>query len=299
MGLGGMRKIAFLLVLTMGIASPALAAKRVNVAELEQLLTAVQGQTDSKVAKQLSGLELTERASGERLARWEAKFPGHHCHDALTILADASVFLDLPAAEIPDVAPPDNDAQKAMLMKVANYLDTTIPRLPNFYATRKTQHFEDTPPNETMERVDMASGNRATRGGGLPSMTPAESEYVPLHATSKSSAIVSYLDGHEMRGKKRADSDLHFQPSQELSSYGEFGPILLVVLGNPKKHQITWGHWEQNSSGVQAVFHYSVPQGQSGYMSCWRTASRLRSTYPRTTASSPLTLPTETFCASQ
>ena len=49
-----------------------MAATPITVAELEQLLAAAHGQSDGKVAKQLSDLELTERASSIRLARWEA-----------------------------------------------------------------------------------------------------------------------------------------------------------------------------------------------------------------------------------
>ena len=71
-----MRKLGLLLLLV-GIAFPALAAKRVTVEQLEQLLAAAHGKPDAEVARQLSDLELTERLSSARLSRWEGS-PSRH-----------------------------------------------------------------------------------------------------------------------------------------------------------------------------------------------------------------------------
>ena len=100
-----MARLALLLLLA-GAALPAFAAKRVTVAELEQLLAAAHGKTDGRVAAQLADLELTERVASATLARWEAALPGRHAREALVALADRSAFLDLPAAELPDSAAP-------------------------------------------------------------------------------------------------------------------------------------------------------------------------------------------------
>ena len=54
----------------------------------------------------------------------------------LTALADASAFLDPPPAEIPSDAPPDENAQRHMISLAADYLHSTMPRLPDFYAKR-------------------------------------------------------------------------------------------------------------------------------------------------------------------
>ena len=239
-----MRRIAFLLLLTLGFAPQALAAKLVSVAELEQFLAASHGQSDARVARQLSGFELTERASSARLAQWQAAFPGHRCHEAFTVLADASAILDLPAADIPAMPLPEHDELKAMLRKTVDYLNTTISRLPNFYATRKTDYFEDTPPHATTEQFASPAG-RPRSAAGSPSV---ESSYLPMHSAGTSSVIVSYREGHEMRGSKRADDDSLSRLDGHLASRGEFGHILIVVLGNAIHNKIEWSHWEKDSA---------------------------------------------------
>ena len=83
-----------------------IAVKRVNVEQLEQVLTASQHKPDSKAAQQLSGLELTERLSPARLAYWESALPGPESRRALAVIADISAFLDPTAAEIPAMSPP-------------------------------------------------------------------------------------------------------------------------------------------------------------------------------------------------
>jgi hypothetical protein len=273
-----LRRIVLLLALTVGIASQAMAATPITVAELEQLLAAAHGQSDGKVAKQLSDLELTERASSIRLARWEAEFPGRHCHEALTELADASAFLDLPAADLPATAPPDEDAQKAMLARTVEYVNKTVSRLPNFYATRRTEHFEDSPPRQT---TGPSIGGRASAlgGRGISAISSEQSSYVPMHSAGSSNVTVSYRDGYELRGSKKVDPSRMGQ-TPGLNTAGEFGPILSLVLDNAMRSQRTWGHWEQTASGVAAVFRYSVPRGQSSYFVTLQHNGTIQQVFP-------------------
>src|SRR5580658_6442884 len=100
-----MRKLALLWLLA-GVALPAVAARNITVEQLEQVLAAVHGKADAKVAQQLSGLELTERLSAARLSRWEADLPGPESRQSLVLLADVAAFLDPPAAEIPATPAP-------------------------------------------------------------------------------------------------------------------------------------------------------------------------------------------------
>ncbi|HEV2487958.1 MAG TPA: hypothetical protein VGT08_20730 [Terracidiphilus sp.] len=275
-----MSRIVFLLVLTVGIASPALAAKRVSVEQFEQLLAAAHGQSDHKVAGQIADVELTERASSVRLARWEADFPGHRCHEALTELADASAFLDLPAADMPAYATPTLEMQKIMLAKAIDYVNKTFSRLPNFYATRKTEHFEDTPPNQTLEHLTMPATGRGTRSGGMPSVSSEVSQYGPMHSSGKSSETVGYRDGYELRNSQKVDRSKLSQPGQSLTTAGEFGPILSVVLQDSGRGKITWGFWEQGDGVVEAVFRYTVPQGIGSYMVALPHGKQIEQIFP-------------------
>lgn len=101
-----MRTLVLLLTLT-GFVIPALGAKRVAVDQLEQTLAAAHSLQDAEVARQLSGLELTERLSTAKLDRLKAELPGEKSRQALMILADASAFLDPPATEISNQPAPD------------------------------------------------------------------------------------------------------------------------------------------------------------------------------------------------
>jgi hypothetical protein len=275
-----MSRIIFLLVLSVGIASPALAARRVSIEQFEQMLNRAQGQSDGKVAGQISAVELTERASSIRLARWESDFPGRHCHEAFTELADASAFLDLPSADMPTYSPPDRQTQKAMLAKAAEFVDKTFSRLPNFYATRKTEHFEDTPYHETLEHVSMPATGRGARSGGIPSVTSEVSEYRPMHSSGKSSETVGYRDGYELRNSQRIDRSKLSQPGQSLTTAGEFGPILSVVIQDSERGKTTWGFWEQGAGVVEAVFRYSVPAGIGSYMVALPHGKQIEQIFP-------------------
>jgi len=244
-----MGKLALLLLL--GCALPALAAKRITVEQLEQMLTAAQGKSDAKVAGQLSELQLTERASSARLSRWETSFPGRRSREALIVLADSSAFLDLPAADIPAMPAPDAAEQQRILALAVSYTGNALHQLPNFLATRETTYFEDAP-SEVTNSVEFSGGMATT-------------DYRPLHVEGRSSINVAYRDGQEVPAAASDQSKKTGPQTDRLTSTGEFGPILAIVMGDAVHGGFTWSHWEQGSAGPQAVLHYAVPQGKSRY----------------------------------
>ncbi len=256
-----MRRSAGLLsfsLLTLSIAAHAVPVKRVSAEEFERLLSAAQGQQDAKVAKLVTSLELTERASPVRLARWESEFPGRRSREAFMVLADSSVFLDLPAADHPATAPPDMETQRAMLGKTIDYVKTAITRLPDFYATRKTENYQDMPGRTGS--YDGAAGQTSVAG-----LDPKNLPHEPLQDAGKSSITVSYVDGREVAGSKKS-GDSSAKPPSGLTTHGEFGPILVAVLRDAVMNKIYWGHWELGEDGAIAVFRYWVQQGQSSYL---------------------------------
>ena len=237
--------------LLMGVALPTFAAERVTIKQLDELLIAAHGKPDGRVAQQLSGLVLTERASSARLSRWETDFPGGRTRDALIALADLSAFLDLPAAEIHDRSVPNPDEQRRIISLAAEYVIKVIPQLPNFLATRETAYFEDSPP-ERSNKPGFWNGMEVT-------------EYRPLHVVGRTSVAVTYRDGREVvdaETQKRHKPDIH---SDWLTTTGEFGPILTIVVGDAGRGTMTWSHWEQGTAGPQASLHDTVPQEKSRY----------------------------------
>jgi VWFA-related protein len=241
-----MRKLPLILLLV-GSAFPAFASRRVTVEQLEQVLAATHGKPDAEVARQLSDLELTQRLSSVKLSHLEADLPGTETRQALIALADVSAFLDLPGEEIPDTAKPDIPTQRQLMAQAIDYVGKTISKLPNFFATRVTIHFEDTPPG------------RSEKGQTINTL------YQPLHSIGRSSANVLYRDGQEVVDPGASKGKNSGAITQGLTTSGEFGPILATVLVDAAQGKLMWSHWEQGAAGLQAVFRYAIPREKSHY----------------------------------
>jgi hypothetical protein len=260
-----MRKCAIVLLLW-GIAFPAMAAKIMSIDQMEQFLIKLHGKPDGKVAGELEDARLTERVSQARLARWEADFTGKRTQEELMKLADTSAFLNPPASDVLRDPPPDEDTQRQMLEHAVEYIKTTMTRLPNFYVTRETTHFEETLSQHATS--SMAPAAMGTRSGGMPVQTSGVStatEVKALHSTGETRTTVTYRDGHEVRDTGMAKDEMEDQPALGLTTSGEFGPILDVVMGDVVQSQVTWLRWEPSVSEPAGVFRYVVPQDHSDY----------------------------------
>lgn len=251
-----MRKVALLLLV--GWMAPAFAAgqmnagqiraaRQVTVEQLESILTAIHGKSDRKAAGQLYNLELTDRLSAARLARAEGELPGPASRSALWMLADEAEFLDLPAGDLPAIAPPDHAIQVSILNQTIRYLAKTIPELPNFLATKTTIRFA-TPPLSELRRMGRWASD------------------FPVRPAGSFSATVLYRDGQEQQENETGKRDDRHTTRSELRTNGEFGPILSAVLVDAIAHgRVTWSHWENGASGRMAVFRYAVAQEVSHY----------------------------------
>jgi hypothetical protein len=242
-----MRKLTLLLLFA-AMVSPAYAAKRVSIAQLEQTLTAIHGKPDAQIARQLSELELTERLNPAKLAQWQKEFSGSDTRQALIALADQSAFFDPPPAENPTTAAPDADSQRQLLQQAEQRVAETLTKLPNFFADRKINLFEDTPAHQ-----------------GPASVSSAYVPYRPLHQVAKFSSTVLYRDHKEVVDWGDQKIDESDEVALSLLTTGEFGPILHMVLADGGQGTLTWSHWEQSAAGQEAVYRYSVPKGKSHY----------------------------------
>jgi VWFA-related protein len=238
------RTIALLIALILFVAFRADAAKRVTVAELAQALTEIRGKADADVAWQIGDLELTERLTARSLARMQSSLPGEKSKQALLALAEEGAYLDLPAAELPAQGAPDVAELRRMMGLVVNYVRDTIPQLPNFFATRETTRYEDTP-------------QLLRPGGSIP--------YEPLHFRDRAQSTVLYRDGREVvEGQTKTRSAAQTM-REGLSTWGVFGPILGSVLLDAAQSKLGWGHWEQGATALEAVFTFAVPKEKSHY----------------------------------
>jgi len=226
------------------LAVPAWAAKRITVAQLEQLLTAdhAQHKSDLETARQISGVELAERLTEGTLSRLRQNFArDSRATIALILLADRSAFLEPPASELPANPAPEADGQQRLLQLAQKFAMETLPRLPNLLATRTTFSFDDSP-------------QEITKG--------AYAQHLGMHLIGSVKAEVSV--NRERSGQA---SSVHGDAvaSRGLTTWGEFGSALLIILSDSAQGKTTWSHWEDTPAGMMAVFHYAVPKNASHY----------------------------------
>jgi len=220
-------------------------ARSMTVKQLEQMLAESRSELDAEIARQLSNVELTERLSETRLSALAPAVRGKRARDALRIVADASDFLDPPAEDIPAKPPPDPDEQSRMLSMTAEYLTTTIHKLPNYLAKRTTVLYQETP---------------------LLKWGPITTEYRSLHVKDTLNATVFYRNGFEVAEQEKPKFRRKNANDPQLDTYGTFGPVLTGVLNAiARRADLTWSRWEQGATGPVAVFRYTTPAEISKY----------------------------------
>jgi VWFA-related protein len=218
--------------------------EKVTVAQLEDL---VHSQTD--LPRKLANLELTERLSTPRLDALLSAIPSERERQALTADADLSFALAPPADEIVNRPPPPLEEQGDLLGRTFDYLQNTIPKLPDFYALRNTVRFE-----EPLER-----DNEIWK-------MPHQDQ--TLHFATGEHATVLYRNGNEVveekqkLGKRRVVSGVR---ARGLETRGTFGPILsyLLTAAATSPSTLSWKRWERGKDGDLAVFSYRVASTNS------------------------------------
>jgi len=240
----------FVLIISICVYVPAGATdtpKKVGANELIQIVTALQNMPDADLAQKLTGVELSDRLSGPRLADLTSRLPGDKSRLSLMLIADQSIFLMPPVEEMPVDAAPSPASAQQMLVKVVKYVNATVRQLPNLMAVRFSNGFEDRPREDRMGR------------------TGVESVFgLPLHWVGSIQMEVTYRDRQEMEDKS-VKVEKKGNGVEGLITTGEFGPILSIVLADAVKSKLTWTRWEKGSDGTLAVFHYQVPEDKSNY----------------------------------
>jgi hypothetical protein len=195
--------------------------------------------SDKDTVHLINSMELSERLTEVTRVRIETQLKMSSAASlALQLLADQSGFLDPPASELPPKPAPDDSAQRHMIDAARSYVTQMIKGLPNLLATRTINRYDDSP-------QAIKEGSWAVREG--------------LHLANTSSGEVS------VRSDLNNPSSAQSNEENELTSWGEFGYLLGVILTDTVKGKVTWSHWEQAGSSQVAVFQYSVPGSASHY----------------------------------
>lgn len=214
-----------------------IAFQPVTVAQLADTIAKVKTLSDEGAAKAIEHLELTERLSTPELATLISDLSGAHAKAALMAVGDASVFLEPPKSEILDQPAPDTSEQQQIISRAEIYLNTIIPRLPDFYATRITNVF----------RVAWTPQDK--KGSHKPGA---------LNLIGRFQAHVLYRDGKEVVRAQGAEQ-------RGLIILGTFGPVLAIVMKDNLHRPMQWHSWQKGPNGAIAVFQFQVSQKDSHY----------------------------------
>lgn len=232
----------FVLALITAFAISCEAAKRATVGQLEQALNAdiAAHKSEEQIARRLDSMELSERLTETTLSRLTLSFAaGSPPALALQLLADQSAFLDPPENELPPTPAPDEATQTRILQAARDYADQVLPHLPDLLATRTTFRFDNSPQVLSKDQWPVRIG---------------------LHLVDTSSHEISIRDQRETH-----QGSAFWQAGTGLTSGGEFGSILAMVLSDTAKSKVTWSHWEQTADGRAGVFHFFVPKSDSHF----------------------------------
>jgi hypothetical protein len=216
---------------------------RVTMAQLEETLAQSRKEDDKELARQLNGLELTERMNTAELARWTARMPGAKSRAALVTLADRSSFEAPPPRAIVTGAQPDVTTQKQMLARTVDYLAKALGKLPDLYAERTTVRYEETAQKDE-ETWKTTAGDQS------------------LHQAGMTKATVLIRNGKETVDANAKKPKGGHKRARDLVEEGTFGPILATVMvgaATPGSRMV-WSRWEQGANGIEAVFRLSVPR---------------------------------------
>ena len=252
-----------------GLASPAFAAEKATVVQVEQILAdhAATSQAlkqrkksageveeiadgdllprvDEGVLTRLSGIELTDRMSTLTLYRLVGQYKlDARAQSILQQMADRSALLKLPAAEEIPLPAPDAEKQSALFNAARDYVFGKLSHLPDFVAVRTTTTFDNAPAALKF----LQTGTEGT-------------EFRRRDVVQEQ---ITFRDGKEVleptSGQETSKADSAFQ------STGEFGTQAAVVLMDIEQGSVSFDHWENTMGGVAAVYRYSVGRATSHY----------------------------------
>jgi VWFA-related protein len=216
-------------------------AEDVTVSQLRDSIGELQHASDSEAQRRLRGMELTERLSSSDLAKWLARLKGKKAQEALTAVADQSVFLSPPAEDTLSLPPPSIADQRRLIQRPVSYVSKTIPLLPNLSAERNTTLYVE--PLRAQEQTWK---------------TAAPDRYLEEVSTAKAAVDVS--NGKENANELPSTAIRLIPFSRSLHTEGVFGPILASVLVAVSKPQsrLIWAQWEKGDNGPLAVFRYYI-----------------------------------------
>lgn len=246
-----MSRFVIILLFFAQFAEISFAARRVTIAQLNQIVTSAQGKRDGKIAERLLGLELSERLSAAKLAAMQSALPGPESRQALTIIAGIAEFQEPPGAEVPTQPAPTLEEQRDIAARAIDHINATIHRLPPLFVARSTDHYEDTPPDLQTIGTESKSGV----------FSPPQL----LHLTGRVTENITYRYGDVLIVKGANERVASSTESAGVGLTGEFGQVLSTIFSDMSKGKLAWSHWEEAGGKNVGVFQFTVPSEASHY----------------------------------
>lgn len=233
------------LLLCLLVAAPGSAQTRLTVRQLESFLLTrdTQKHSDAIIARELASLQLSEQLTDASLANFASRFRiGPQSAEQLEVIAAASNFEPPPAAEVDSQPPPDSREQNRIFQSAREYASSTALRLPDFLALRSTRSYNNTP--QLTGRKHKAA--------------------MWMHFVGAYRRQVSVRAGQEVSLPDASNQNSGNSHTEGLTTWGEFGPLLVTVLADAQSGSITWNRWQNDANGKRlAVFRYTVPRSAS------------------------------------
>lgn len=229
---------------------PAIPQERLDVQQIEAELTA-RHHGGPSMERLLAGIVPTERISPEVVNAIEKSVHGA-ARKQLVGLVDASEFE--PPPNLPQKPAPGVDEQRLIVSHMMHYLDTAIPMLPDFVATRTTTFYSE----PTRRNTSWKSG----AGEGLLKELGTSRER--LRNRNGKEEVDGERQGLPPLGQERPRPFAPVHHGAAMQIEGTFGAILGAIARDAAP-SLAWNRWEQSPQGILAVFSFAVPQNKSHY----------------------------------
>jgi hypothetical protein len=247
-----MKRLVCILAVFM-LASPAWAAKKLTVQQLNDLLVSFQQskKTDAEAATELKQVELTEELTRATMNKMAVLAPGKFSLEQIYVLEARSATLPPPASDQPAIPAPDAAAQKAILDKAVEYTSHTYIPLPTLTATKTTLRFQD-----NMKAIDACSGLVGCAGGAVDASNFSHQASFIHYINSSETPVVSE---HGIE-KKPSKNDKTPWGANGMIALEEPDPSLAVILPEAQTAgSLQWLRWELVYGKPAAVFSFKVP----------------------------------------
>jgi hypothetical protein len=254
----GMKRLGWVLIILLST-SPAWCAKKITLAELEQMLNTLRDQkkTDAEAANALKQVELTEELTRAKMNSFATLVAGPLSTEQIYVLEARSATLPPPASDLPATPVPDAAAQKAILDKAADYVSKTYSQLPSLTAAKTTVRFQD--------NVEAAAPSSGLQGGAKDISVGSSfvSPFQYIHYINSTESAVTSQHGAE---QPATEKDKTPWGANKMITITDPDPSLTVVFSEAQDSgTIKFLRWQTVNGRPAAVFTFEVPKKKAHY----------------------------------